>query len=155
MKKLLCTLVAVVLSLAVFTSAFAAEPEVITSTVTSSSSSTEVEPRSTISGYAHMTVRNSYPIPIRASASGWGGMGVTIKFNTNQTYNNVRTIIYVSNGIFHSGSSYTTFDGNININGNNEIYFNDLSHDSPEYVVIAFPGLPDGVSLDCEVWIYG
>lgn len=155
MKKFLCTLVAVVLSLAVCTSAFAAEPEAITPIVSSTTSTTEVEPRSTISGYAHMTVRNNYPIPVRASASGWGGMGVTIKFNTDQTYNNVQTIIYVANGIFHSGSSYKTFEGTININGSNEIYFNNLDHDSPEYVIVAFPGLPDGVSLDCEVWIYG
>lgn len=106
-----------------------------------------ISPRSSISGYASETMtRDPNPIQVVVQASGWGGMGVTVK--TSSSWSG-----YMSLDIIAS-------DGSVPLEGaaiysNQETYFNNLRHYSPTYLMFSFRGIPSGQSVSVEIWVYG
>lgn len=106
-----------------------------------------VSPRSTISGYDSETLYggNVAAVQVIVQASGWGGMGATVK--TSSSWNG-----YMSLDIFDS-------DGVVNreqvaVYSNGETYFNDMKHYSPSFVMFSFKGIPSGESVFVEIWVY-
>ncbi|MBO5348520.1 MAG: hypothetical protein J6A89_01680 [Clostridia bacterium] len=104
--------------------------------------------RSTISGYTQQTISGSpagivvYP----TSASGAGGMGVTIECSSS--WNGAMSM------------DLTDTNGNVNVRGvrvvsNGTSKLTDMYHDSPSAVVLTFRGIPSGQSVFVKVWIYG
>lgn len=103
---------------------------------------------STISGYTQQTITGSpagvvvYP----TVASGAGGMGVTIECSSDW------------NGAM--AMDLTDSNGNVNVRdvrvkSNGQSKLSDMYHNSPEYVILTFKGIPSGVSVFVKVWIYG
>lgn len=152
MKKLISAIVALAMIFALSCTAFAAElPEDTPSVgpVVSTDASDEVSPRSTISGYAKGTISKDSPhVTIFPSeASGWGGLGVTVKLTCSQ---NLTLELY----ILEYDTYRLVLDDGI-VRTNQENYFNDLQHRSGYYYIFTFVNIPEGVTIDYEIWMYG
>lgn len=104
--------------------------------------------RSTISGYTQQTISGDpvcvvvYP----TSASGAGGMGVTIECSSSW------------NGAM--AMDLTDTNGNVNVKGvrvvsNGTSKLTNMYHDSPSAVILTFTKIPAGQSVFVKVWIYG
>lgn len=147
--------------------AFAAEPEttesatcynlevssdgIVSCTDENGNEVSTISPRSSISGYGSDTLSSSNPaIVIYPDASGIGGMGITIK--TSSSWNGYMKLIAVAQ---YSSSSYATLIDDYAISSNTEVYFNDLLHRSPGYIMFAFDGIPSGKTVSAQIWVYG
>ena len=104
--------------------------------------------RSSISGYNQksLTSGNSI-IEIPVSSSGLGGMGITIKTSCSGNYQ-LDYIGYVSGGEPASDISGS-------MSSNDTVEHHDLWHGpgTSEYTLLF--GIPQGVSVLVQVWIYG
>lgn len=103
--------------------------------------------RSSISGYNQATISgNPVGVLVYVSASGTGGMGITVKTSSSWSgYMNLDMI--GSNGsIPLSGRA---------VYSNGETQVNNLQHNSPSYYVFSFRGIPSGQSVFVQIWVYG
>ena len=150
MKKFISMLLALAMTLGLSVPAFAAEiPANTLDTASSVSdvSSETVTPRSSISGYAYGVISKDHPhIVVDAQASGIGGLGTTVKISCSQNLRFGLTIVEESYRIVLDDATVRT---------NQENYFNNLLHFSGSYYVFTFTDIPDGVTADCWIWIYG
>ena len=109
--------------------------------------SVERSTTSSISGYDARTVVNTDSgVTIFVDASGFGGMGVTIK--ASSSWNGtmyVHMFDNLGNVVFESEP----------VSSNGETQFHNLWHWSPDYFGVNCTGIPDGVSVYVQVWIYG
>lgn len=104
--------------------------------------------RSSISGYNQKTLTSSNGmIEIPVSSSGIGGMGITIKTNCSGNYQ-LEYIGYVS-----GGEPASDISGSMTSNDNKEHH--NLWHGvgTSEYTLVF--KIPQGVSVNVQVWIYG
>ncbi len=107
---------------------------------------------SSISGYAHGTLTsNAAGLLVDVSASGVGGMGITVKTECNTT-----TTVTLIGGVAYPTTSVWTSSLNETITTNGNYEFHNLHH-SGDFVMylIGLEGIPQGVSVDTTVWIYG
>lgn len=150
MKKLVSMITTLAMVLSLSCTAFAAEPTVSGSSTKPdiSASTSEVSPRSSISGYASGTINRDHPhVTIWPSnASGWGGMGATVKLSCSQTMRLGLTIVEENNRILLDDQTVRT---------NQENYFNNMFHMSGGYYIFTFLDIPAGVNINYEIWIYG
>ena len=167
MKRFLGILLALVMTMAVSTTAFAAENETTNNNtvkatkydvklnsdgiVSVSDENGSVVPLSSISGYANGNVSSgsSYFL-VWVDSSGVGCMGVTVKTSCSN-WNGTITFSLVSD----RGS---TAISNQSIPTNGERQYNNLIHGlpaQPAYYVANFSGIPAGYTVHAEVWIYG
>lgn len=146
MKKLISVLLFFSLVFVVSIPALASEYSVC-QTAEFTSDSGVIRPYSSMDGYARGTISSSSPhLLVWATASGIGGMGVTVKCSCSANY---RIGMYLV-----EENSRLLLD-NVNVYTNQEQYFNDLLHTSGAYYVFTFVDIPAGVSFDCQIWIYG
>lgn len=123
-------------------------PEGIVSVTDENGVSAPASVMSTISGYTQQTISGS-PVGVvvyPTSASGAGGMGVTIECSSSW------------NG--YMSMDLTDTNGNENVRGvrvasNGTSKLSDMYHNSPSAVVLTFRGIPSGQSVFVKVWIYG
>ncbi len=102
---------------------------------------------STISGYEQKTLTGDPAgVIVYVSASGIGGMGVTIE--TSSSWNG-----YMSLDIL--GSDGSTPASGISVYSNTTKYLNNLMHYSPAYFLFSFRGIPSGQSVFAKIWVYG
>ena len=107
----------------------------------------EVAPCSTISGYKNGSLTSSSAIlKVPVTASGVGGMGITVK--TSSSWNG-----YTSMAI--NSSDNTVYVENYALWSNDEVKFENFGHSSPSYIAVSLYGIPSGKSVYVEVWIYG
>ena len=149
MKKLLSVFMAMLMLFSLNATAFAADvPNTNNVSIISTNQKNSIAPASTIGGYARGTISNDSPnLLVHTSGSGIGGMGITVK-NTC-TAGNYRIGMYLIEGtdrlVLDNVTAYT----------NREFYFNDLLTYNAPYYVFTFVDIPEGVSFDCKIWIYG
>lgn len=109
-----------------------------------------ISPRSSISGYGNDSISTENPaIVIYPDASGIGGMGITVK--TSSSWNGYMKLIA---GAQYMGS-ISTIINNYAVYSNGETYFNNIMHSFPGYIVFVFDGIPSGVIVNTQIWIYG
>ncbi len=156
-------MVAIMLVLALGTTAFAAEVEEpcdataynveLTSDGVASITDEDGNPvsdsvlRSSISGYDQDTLTANNPgIAVYVNSSGIGGMGATVE--TSSSWNG-----YMSLDVFDSNGKIYCEDFAIYSNGTK--YFNNWLHVSPSWVLFSFKGIPSGQSVFAKIWVYG
>ena len=167
MKKCFCILLSLVMIMSLSATAFAAEPKDNSNNdvkvtkydvelgsegiVSVSDENGNIMPTSSISGYANADVTsNASSFRVNVSASGIGGMGVTVKTSC-ANWNGTITFSLISN----------TNSKPINqerIPTNDETYFNGLVQglpSSPAYYIALFEGIPSGYTIHVDIWIYG
>lgn len=163
---MLAIFMAAIMCLGTTATAFAAEPQpdveatcynlevssngVVSCTDENGNEVPTISPRSSISGYGSGSLSSSNPaIIIYPQASGIGGMGVTI--NTSSSWSGYMKLTAVA----HYASSNATLINNYAVSSNTEVYFNDLLHRSPGYIMFAFDGIPSGKTVNTQIWVYG
>lgn len=167
MKKFFCIILALALVLSLSVHAFAAE---VTSDVKTDVEATmynlevtskgiisvsdengNVLPRSSISGYASGDVsRDSTYFLVWVNSSGIGGMGVTVKTSCPNWDGTIRFDLVSDRGSKAITEEYIT------TNGTKE--FHNLLHglpSTPSYYLANFSGIPEGYTVNAQVWIYG
>lgn len=113
----------------------------------------EIMPMGTgsISGYAYKRLTKSDPaIIVPLKASGFGGMGITVKTATSYNQN-----MYCQ-GTVVSSNPLVWVDGfKGDVKPNAETYFsgNHLGGNNLEFVIVL--EIPEGVYVDVWVWVYG
>lgn len=165
-KKVLSFVMATILCLSFSVTAFAAEPAEPADSATDTTVTEENLPEiymvssdgtlsllgtGTVSGYGNATLtRNNAALIVKCTASGIGGMGITVDTQCSTTAN-----VTLIGGVAYTSSVLTsTLDAKITTNGHYE--FHNL-HQSGDfgYYLIGLDGIPDGVEVKIDVWIYG
>lgn len=106
-------------------------------------------PYSSISGFNQGTLGSTYKdnyIVVDITASGTGGMGITIK--TFSSWNGYMNMLINTN----MGDVYVD---RYAIYSNEEVQFHDLVHWSPRTIEVTLQGIPEGQSVFIQVWVYG
>ncbi len=156
-KRIISIVLVAVMCLALNVTAFAAE---ITSNSSVSSDTEvvvgqedEIMPLGTgsISGYAYKRLTSTdRAIIVPLSASGFGGMGVTIRVSSSYQgkVDCVGRVVSYTPLMWVDG-----IDGQVSTNG--ETYFkgNHLGGDGLEFVIAL--DVPSGVEMDVWIWVYG
>lgn len=103
--------------------------------------------RSSISGYNQATISGDPAgVLVYTSASGTGGMGITVKASSSW-YGYMSLDMIGSNGsIPLSGKA---------VYSNGETQVNNLTHNNVGYYVFSFRGIPSGQSVFVQIWVYG
>jgi hypothetical protein len=102
---------------------------------------------SSISGYEQDTLSgNPCGVQVFVDASGWGGMGITIKASSSWSG-------YMRLDVLGADGSSPLTEKAVYSNG--ETKFNSLWHYTPSYYLFSFAGIPDGNSVYVQIWIYG
>lgn len=152
-RRFLTLLLALVMCMSVGITASAAEmpqgtPNVEAQAVASAEDS-GIMPLSSVSGYARKTLtKGNNMILVECDGEGIGGMGVTIRATSSS-----------GGSVSFSGASYGSYSGASDISGSVVLNgpdkeFHGLWHNQLAYYAIVFD-IPDGVSIDVQVWIYG
>lgn len=106
---------------------------------------------SSISGYEQATVSDTNPyILVYCTGSGYGGMGITIKNTCSANYR-------IGVSVYEGASGRRILD-DVKAYTNGEVkYTDDLQHygDFSLPFLVKFNDIPEGVSFNCQVWIYG
>lgn len=159
-RRLFACLLAVVLCFSASASASATEIETVDSTLPSvmpnentdvfSKNNSGVMPLSSLSGYGYQRIyKGNHIMIIDCDSSGFGGMGITIKTESSNSY--PITVL----GAPLEGCGYASEIPRTAMTTNQEIQLHDLAHFSLGRYVIAFD-IPDGTpEFDAYVWIYG
>lgn len=167
MKKFLSIILALVMTMAVTTTAFAAEPKTTNTDtidvtkynvelnsdgiVSVSDENGNIMPFSSISGHTNGYVSSKSPsFPVWVDSSGIGGMGVTVKTSCSN-WNGTITFNLMSDK-----GSHAIINQPIPTNG--ERQYHNLMHglpSQPAYYLAGFSGIPDGYTVNAQVWIYG
>lgn len=109
-----------------------------------------ITPRSTISGYENANITSDHAfMMVDVEASGWGGMGITIKTSSDWKGN-----FYVSADAMYINSFADLFDRK-QITSNGENYFEDLFHRTPSYILFSFYEIPPTATINVQIWVYG
>lgn len=115
-----------------------------------SQQSSEVMPRSSISGYAQKTITSSDAyIEVPTTSSGVGGMGITIKTSSSSS----GTMNFNGSPLYNIVTS--TISGSIALNNGQYEAHNLVHDDSVGTYYIWFSNIPAGASVKVQVWIYG
>lgn len=161
-KRLIAVFLAVVMTLSFTVAVSAAEvsddsqqAQVITYEVTSEgvqvADDVNNQARSSISGYAQKTLTagiNNEWVEIPVTASGVGGMGITIK--TFSSWSGYTSLLINSN----MGDVYVS-DYALYSNDNDGVEFHNLVHYCPRTIEVTLMGIPAGESVFVQVWVYG
>ena len=103
--------------------------------------------RSSISGYNQATISGDpVGVLVFVSASGVGGMGITVKASSSWSG-------YMSLDMIGSNGSIPLSGKAVYSNGETQV--NNLQHNSPSYYVFSFRGIPSGQSVFVQIWVYG
>lgn len=151
-KRFLALVFALIMCFSLTATAFAAETENMETQINASeevaNDDSGIMPHSSVSGYARKTLTKSNNIiDISCTSSGWGGMGITVK--TSSASN---TQVSFFGAPFGDNSIAEQISGNMSTNA--EKQFHNLSHNGLSDYYLVFT-IPDGVSIDVQVWIYG
>ena len=159
-KKVLSCVMATILCLSFNATAFAAEtPEPVIDVEQAQEAGVKlyailddgnIMPLSSISGYNQATLTSSAKgMLVECSASGIGGMGITVETSCSQTYN--------VNLVGSAGSSsLATSELNKTISTNDHKEYHNLHHSGDfRYYLIGLDGIRSGDQVFVKVWIYG
>lgn len=103
--------------------------------------------RSSISGYEQETMTTDpNGVVVYVDSSGIRGMGATVE--TSSSWNG-----YMSLDVFDSNGKIYCED--VAISSNTTKYFNNWTHISPSWVWFSFKGIPSGQSVFVKIWVYG
>lgn len=91
------------------------------------------------------TYNNNY-IVIPVTASGSGGMGITVK--TSSSWSGYTSMMINTN----LGDIYVS---NYAMPSNGEVEFHNLTHYCPRTIEVTLQGIPSGKSVYIQVWVYG
>lgn len=109
--------------------------------------------RSSIEGYAHVTLTNSNSgLIIYPTGSGIGGMGITI--NAYSSSDAWCELVIQGNDGSNPLNTLSQQNRLICLNRRGQERHN-LITTNPAYYYIALKGIPSGVSVDFEIWLYG
>lgn len=99
-----------------------------------------------ISGYKNVTLNGNDVFILGVTAEGFGGMGVT--FNCSSSWNGYMKVdMKPKNGDFCLQ--------NLAVSSNGETTVNNLWQFSPSYFYVFVNGIPEGQSVNIQIWVYG
>lgn len=101
-------------------------------------------------GYNNGTLSHSKNfVVVDADDAVIGTMGITVQ--TSSSWNG-DLLMYAT---VNNSSTGGEFIKDYNISSNEEVYFNDLWYVGPFSLVFLFSGIPQGVTVNVQVWVYG